>query len=374
MFRRSYQRVACNFALFFGIGLLLAGGASLALRSANRAPRAADETATAAEKDTAAPLAGGPSDVGGATVLAGDSLPAADPDPDVPDEPVPAPASVRKPTSSEAAARFRIGYEHYRKEQFSEAFREFTEAIELDPTAPEPHVGMAKAYESLNYAQRAVEAYREAIELDPAYHGARVALARLLCDFGKNEESLALLRDAEKTDQRDPLVWAEIAVNEIRLGKPEEAIDLLQKYNRENPGQEWGFVHLGRAYADVKNFEAAEEAYRRGLGIDPNSELGNKWLAELLRDTGRRQQAEPLFEKFRRLRQLGTKERELQQAAAGLPDDVNQRVALLVKLAEIRQRLGRHREALISLRGALELMPGDPRLQNLYTEQSRRVR
>lgn len=344
------RRGLWSFALLFVIGFSLAGGLSVALRGGNRPPPAADPGTAAVDGQPDTAAADVPADTAEQTVTV-----------------------AAKPDPAGAAARFRRGFEHFRRERFGQAFREFTKAIELDPTAPEPHVGMGKAYEALDYFQRAEQAYRKAIELDPKYHGARVALAKLLCDFGKNRESLDLLTDAQKTNQRDPLVWAEIAVNEIRLGNPQVAIPLLQKYNRHDPNQDWGHVHLGRAYAGLKDHKAAEEAYRRGLAIDPNSELGNKWLADLLRDTGRGRQAEPFFKRFREMRQLQTEERQLEQAVARRPGNLKARVALLVKLAEARQRLGQSRQALVPLRNALELMPGEPQLQRLYAEQLRRA-
>lgn len=286
------------------------------------------------------------------------------------------PATPERSASAkaEAEACYRRGLAHFQKEHMREAFLEFGKAIELDPTNPEPHAGTAKTYESLDYALRAIESYREAIRLDPKHQVARLSLAKLLCDFGQNEEALALLNDASNTDQENPLVWARLAANEIALGRPQEAIRLLKKYNRRRPNQYWGYIHLGRALKDVEDFSAAEQAYRHGLTLNPYSELGTKWLAELLRETGQQEKAEALFKRFRSLRDLQSKKRKLEQAIARQPKNVQNHVALLVNLASVRQRLGQARQALIPLRNALKLAPDDARLQKLYEDQRQLIR
>lgn len=266
---------------------------------------------------------------------------------------------------AEAQASFQKGYEHFRRERYAEAYREFYRATQIDPTAPEPHMGLAKVYEALDYDERAAEACRLAIEMDPAYHGARVALARLLCDLGRNEESLNILADSARTDPNDPVVWAEIAVNELRLGSPRRAIPMLEKYNRAQGRQDWGYVHLGRAYADAGDMQAAEGALLEAVAINPRSQLGHLWLGKLLATSGRRKEAEPHLNEFRRLRALETQRRQLEEAIAREPEDKTVLVSLLVNLARVRGLQGHTREAVVPLERAADLAPEDQRLQRL---------
>ena len=303
------HRPGIEFGLAVLVGFALAGGVVWGLRAARSAPPTHE--AAAVEQMPPGPIAAG--------------------------------------AAAQARAAFERGYEHYRREEYAPAYREFYRATQLDPAAPEPLMGLAKVYEALDYDERAAEACRSAIAMDPAYHGARVALAKLLCDLGKNQESLAILQDSARTDPNDPLVWAEIAVNELRLGNPQRAIPLLERYNRARGPQEWGYVQLGRSRADAGDPEAGEHALRKALAINPRSQLGHLWLGPLLRA-------------------LETQRKELEQAIAREPADGELLVSLLVRLAQVRQLQGNAAEAVTPLQRAVELAPEDPRLRELLAK------
>ncbi len=342
-------RLAVSCFLFFAVGFSLAAGVSLALHTTGR--RHTEPVSPEIPARQSKPLRS-------EQITPRRPERATTPDPQA---------------KADAQVCFQKGRQHLQMERLADAFKEFSKASQLDPTAPDPYVGLAKVYEALDYDERAMEACRKAVEIDPKYHGARVALARLLSDFGKNEESLALLTDADKTNPNDPLVWAEMAVNRIRLGTPEKAIPLLERYNQARGKQAWGHAHLGRAHADAGELEAAEAAYRQALAIDPNMELGNLWLGQLLVVTGRKEQAAPRFKAFQRLRNLQTRQRKLEQAVARKPESTKAHVDVLVRLAHVRQLLGRPREAVTPLQKALQLEPDDPRLRKLYEDQLRRA-
>lgn len=290
----------------------------------------------------------------------------------------PAPSAAKpaaKPARDLAAAEatFQEGYRQLREENLEEAHRAFSRAAELDPRDPRPHMGLGKVLEALNYRERAQEAYRRAIALDGTFSDAKIELARVLCDFGKHAESIALLNSARRDDPANALVAAELAANELRQGNAAAAIPLIEEYLARTGPTAWAYEHLGRAYADTGNAKGAEEQYRRALALKPASELGNLWLGQLLVALGRRPEAEQHFRRFRELRSYQTESREVEQAIARRPGDVGQLVRLLVRLAELRARQEKHREALVPLKRALDLIPGDEALRRLYEDQSRRA-
>ncbi len=355
--RKSARRSRVwDFVLFFGVGFSLAAGASLALHAAGSTDRASVSS-------------------NGSELLT-DLKPDVQTDPAENAQESVSPRALSAPnaeTLQAAEETFQRGHDYFKAERFGDAHREFTAAALLNPTDPRPHVGLAKVCQAMDYSLRAEQAYRKAIEIDPGFHPGRLELAKLLCDFGKNWEALELLRDESRTHQQDPLVWAEIALNEIRLGRPTRAIPLLKKYTKAHNRDDWGYVHLGRAYADAELLQQAQQAYRLGLEINPNSEKGNLWLAQLLLATDRKEQAEPRLAKFHKLRTLNTQEWELEQAVARRPENVQTHVRLLVRLSYTRQQLGKPRQALTPLKTALELAPSDVRLQKLYRNQLRRA-
>ncbi len=327
--RASFRPVR-SFLLFFVTGLVAAGFVAHNLDAGQRAPRPAPET----------------------------------PSPQVP-------ARSRNPDAADL--RFQEGVRQLREENLEEAFRAFSAAAELDLQDPRPHMGLAKVLERLNYRERAEDAYRKAIAINPGYYEAKIELARVLCDFGKHEESVTWLRSALEDDPENRLAVAELAVNELRRGKPAAAIPLLERYLASTAPTAWACENLGRAHADAGNAKAAEEHYRRALALNPSTELANLWLGQLLVATGRRAEADTYFRRYRELHGYQVEAREVEQAIARRPGDAAKLVTLLVRLAELRARQGRHAESLVPLKRALDVRPDDPGLRRLYETQAQRA-
>ncbi|MGQ9590408.1 MAG: tetratricopeptide repeat protein, partial [Planctomycetota bacterium] len=266
----------------------------------------------------------------------------------------PAPAA-----SLEVELRCARAYELKNAERYSEAFEQLARAVQADPRDPRPLMGMAEIYRALDYDERAEEALRKALELDPGNAAAKVSLAMVLCDFGRNREALELLEELEKTRPDDPFIWAEIAINAVRLGDPKAAIPLLERYNEKVGRQAWGYENLGRAHFEAGNFEAAERCLREAIAINPRTALAHLWLGHLLTAQGRDGEAKVPLAKFRELRILQTQARLLEQAVNRSPHDVQ----ALSRLAHVRTLLGRYKEALVPLERALEIAPDDDRVK-----------
>jgi tetratricopeptide (TPR) repeat protein len=234
-------------------------------------------------------------------------------------------------------------------------------------------MGLAKVLETLNYRERAEDAYRKAIAINPGYYEAKIELARILCDFGKHAESIALLQSALADDPSNDRAGAEIAVNELKRGNAAAAIPLLERYLARTGPTAWTYENLGRAHADAGNATTAEEHYRRALALNPLSELANLWCGQLLVATGRRADADAHFRRFRELHAYQVEAREVEQAIARRPDDAEKLIGFLVRLAELRARQGKHEESLVPLKRALGIRPDDQALAKLYESQAQRA-
>jgi Flp pilus assembly protein TadD len=257
--------------------------------------------------------------------------------------------------------------EHFSAERYSEALKEFTKASELVPTDPRPYDGLGNVYRNLILEEKAEEAFRKALKLDPEYQPSKKSLCMLLYEFGKNEDAVTLLKDAQKKNPNDSFLWGELALNAIRLGRPEEAISLLEKYNQANGRQAWGYTNLARAHAEAGHAVEAEKAYREALAIDPKMASACLWLGQLLISVGRKAEAEPLLKTFQRLRDLQTQEHNLKMTLLRAPGHV----PTLVELARVRYLLGKHREAVAAFERAIQLTPDDAKLRHLYQEMVR---
>lgn len=252
-------------------------------------------------------------------------------------------------------------------ERYGDAFLELKEAERVAPADPRVHHGFGEVYRNLDRAELAEKAYRKALLLDPDYQIVKIRLAQILCKLGKNEEAVGLLREVQKKQPKNPALWAALARNAMRLGKPGEAITWLEKYNAALGRQVWGCANLGRAYAEAGNHEAAEKAFREAIAIDPKTRLAYLWLGQLLVATGRKTEAEHFLETFRLHWRLSDEIRTLERALLRRPDNFR----ALVGLARARYAMGKVREALIPLKRAVELAPDDQQLRGLYEKLSR---
>ncbi|MBN1441779.1 MAG: tetratricopeptide repeat protein [Planctomycetes bacterium] len=313
------------------------------------------------------------------------------------------PGAKRGPRAADLAPHLDAGMRHMTSERYPDALLEFLKAARLAPDDPRPHYRLGKVYERLQFDRRAEAEYRLALQLEPDYRDAKLGLARVLCDFGKNAEATALLRELERAAPDDPLIWAELAINALRLDRPAEAVELLERYVRSGGAIEldWGLTHLGRAYAETGQIEKAESAYRRALSINPSMQLAHLWLGHLLIARGEREAADRQMRTFREIRDLSTEAHRIQnhllrnppdapslvrlaeirnllrqpdlaiQAVNGALDVDPRCAAALVQLAHSLTLLGKPADAVRHLRRAVELEPANERLRELYEKRRR---
>jgi tetratricopeptide (TPR) repeat protein len=253
------------------------------------------------------------------------------------------------------------GFDLITAERHGEAFDEFQKAMKIAPTDPEPYLGLGDVYNKFQLYSLAEPAYRKAIQLDSTCWPAKKALSRILCDLGRNEEAIAFLKSNQRDTPNASFLWGEIAVNYLRLGKPEEAIPYLEMYARAESDQAWGFAHLGRAHSDLGQVPKAEENFREAIKRDPRMGLARLWLGQLLISTGRKEEGEEHLKAYRQLQDLATLAHRLATQINREPDNVK----VLVQCAHVRALLGQYAKALVPLERAIELSPGDERLAKM---------
>ena len=271
---------------------------------------------------------------------------------------------------AEAEKALRKAQESLRRENYVDAFREYSRAARLSPSDFRPYFGLGQVYERLDRVELALECYRKAVRRNPHHAPSRLKLAQTLNQTGRHSESIAILKSLLKEDPREPVLWWGLGYNELRLGRPEEAIRWFEKYTKALPGNPYGYAYLGRAHADLGRNELAEKFYRKALALNPNLFMAWLWLGQLLVATDRRKEAEGPLKRFDQLRSLEEKIRRLQRTLLRRPGDVD----VMVELARSRWLLGRRAEALAMLERAMELQPENARLHRLYRELKKRLR
>jgi TolB-like protein len=178
-----------------------------------------------------------------------------------------------------------------------EARRLYLQAIEKDPRFADAHVGLATTYSRSavsEYARpveawpRANEEVRKALDLDPDNVLARCVLAHRHFFFDWDwTRSMQEYRELSK----DPRVFLGEQFRPIGMslwarGQTEEAVALMEKALRVDPGNLVSKIMLANFLAQAGRLEEAIRSYRAALEVEPSDPRSLFGLAEALRRRG----------------------------------------------------------------------------------------
>jgi tetratricopeptide (TPR) repeat protein len=168
---------------------------------------------------------------------------------------------------------------------------------------PELELGAAKAPEDfearyqlgfvlakLGKPDQALPQLRKAVALNPGDKSAQFQLAALLRSLGQNQEAEKIVEQFRKTTdvefRNSQLTSDGIKANDLlEAGKPSEAAQIYRHMLEQNPDSAWTAYNLALALEAMQDTKGAEEALRKGIGIDPKlakirAELGQLELTD----------------------------------------------------------------------------------------------
>ncbi len=175
--------------------------------------------------------------------------------------------------------------------------------LEKSPDAVALRNGLAEALLSQGKLDPAEAAARQALKLDEKNVPAMVSLATVYARKQRFELAKMVLENARQIDGRDAAVWNRLGFVELALGDRPQALEsfrtaaaLRPDYPEAHanygamladaedfaaaaveleiavkyaPQSAHAWLDLGNAYRGLKEFDKAEEAYRRSLQLDP---------------------------------------------------------------------------------------------------------
>jgi tetratricopeptide (TPR) repeat protein len=262
----------------------------------------------------------------------------------------------------------------------------------------------------LGKPEQALPQLRKAVALNRGDKSAQFQLAAVLRALGQNQEAQKIVEQFRKTTdvefRNSQLTSDGIKANDLlQAGKAAEAAQIYRHMLEENPNSPWTAYNLALALEAMQDEKGAEDALRRGIGIDPKlakirAELGQlkldegdmdsaqQWLqsaldlepqlvdargnlamiyarkGELATATKFLQQAledDPQYAEghlhlgliLARQGKLPAAERELDKAVALAPQDPN----TLSMVGKAREQMGKRSEGIVLLRKVVALRP-----------------
>jgi superkiller protein 3 len=218
----------------------------------------------------------------------------------------------------DAEMSFNSGLTHLREGRPQLALEEFKKAVKGDPKSPYFQKGLGLAYTQLGKFDDAVAAFRKALQINPYYVDVRNDLGTALMLSGKRTEGKAEYVTAyndptnpspdlsarnlgqaylEEKNYTEALNWFRSSINKnkslvdaqsgladalVGLGRPEEAVPVLEGALKDNPGELSLLVGLGDAYYRAGRFTEARARLEEVVKKDPVGPAGRR-AAEMLK-------------------------------------------------------------------------------------------
>jgi len=187
-----------------------------------------------------------------------------------------------------------VAYVHLLRGEFEPSLAAFTRAVELDPDHPGAHIGLMwklRAGGSLEETERHAElALRQG--------GDRAAVVERVAEvweaLGEYDRALAVYEDGAKRFADAKQLHMRLAIQYARLGDAKRAA--TERTAAGETGQDVNLRNrLGIAFASRRDYALAEPVFRDILRERPEEPSTRIFLARLLRETGRAEEAQALL-------------------------------------------------------------------------------
>ncbi|MGH7717755.1 MAG: tetratricopeptide repeat protein [Gemmatimonadaceae bacterium] len=186
--------------------------------------------------------------------------------------------------ASDAATWAWLGSLDNEREQYTTAVEDFGRAIQLHGQLAGAYSGMAVALEALGRLEEAERALRTSIRLRPS--AARyVLLGDVQASLLREADAEASFRAALSLDAENEEALVNLAVT-IRPRGREEAIALLKRAIRADPGSARAHRELGWELFQLGNLTQAEESLTRAVEIDAEDAWTRIYLAHVHQGKG----------------------------------------------------------------------------------------
>ena len=187
---------------------------------------------------------------------------------------------------------FRRGFRASSEGHTQEAVKEYSKAIELDPSFASAYHNRGILYNNLGEQQKALDDYNKAIELDPSYAFAYNGRGNVYRGLGERQKALD---DYNKAIELDPsFAYAYNGRGNVYsdLGEQQKALEDYNKAIELDLNYKFAYRNRGLLYSKLGNHDAAVKDYTRAIQLDPKyknaylnradaySALGQESLAE----------------------------------------------------------------------------------------------
>jgi tetratricopeptide (TPR) repeat protein len=160
-----------------------------------------------------------------------------------------------------------------------DARRAYEQAVARDPLQPRAWYRLAIAHGRNGELDKALEASDRAIALDSSYAPAHWRRGLWLLENGSDVDARAAFEKATTLDAANPGGWIGLARVALREQRPAQAVETLERFLSQHPGDRYAILLLGTAYQRLGKTDDAQYALAVGATGEPN--WPDPWSDEL---------------------------------------------------------------------------------------------
>jgi len=193
------------------------------------------------------------------------------------------------------------GLYFFKKEKYDVAIYNFSKSIELRPTYSEPYSNRGTAYFYIGQYMKSLQDMNKSIELNPKkpdLYMNRSNVHIILKDYKSAIKDIKFLQNSQP---EEPHSYSALARCHRELGNWDEAIINYKKFLEFVPNNISAYINLSICYTIIDSLDQAISTYDRGINANPNSIELMIRKADLLLQTGKKQEAKQLLQKIREL-------------------------------------------------------------------------
>ena len=186
---------------------------------------------------------------------------------------------------------------HAIKDYLSEIL-DLNRVIDLDPKYFNAYKNRGMAYLELEKFSSAIKDLEKTMKLAPSLYSSLYGVLATTYEDIQNYEKAK--ENYEKAIQANPLEFFNYQFFSnlyLEIGEYQNALNVLNLFNKNNPQSPKGLLKLGRLFNEAKDFEKAMLSYKQALLIDPNNLEASTQLGYTLFSQYKFDESLPYFEK-----------------------------------------------------------------------------
>lgn len=168
-------------------------------------------------------------------------------------------------------------------------------------TAPESdatyHFMLGHQAELAQDLETALKEYQAALKADPASAEVQSRLAALHFALGDSTKAIQYAEAVGRGSGQDPQLLTQMAGILASAGKPERALEVLDKAIANNPERGESYFPKGLILLNQKRMTEAEQAVKKGLQYSSDSPVGYYYLGRIAIEAGNLEQALSSFDR-----------------------------------------------------------------------------